>query len=491
MSFKSEYHMKGVDLAMNHSNVKPTTKKRAKAVLSVFLVVAILIAGAYAFLSATDSKTNVFTVGNVKIGLWEKFDTDLGGSLEDDETFDSTKTEVSIEEGKTIIPGQTILKQPMVENTGKNPAYIFMAVGVPTATDANIKANQLGDKLQIKVKAFAVQEKYKQADNATAAWEAYRDTVKENLGTQDTSEGIELFALNNAQNSDWTVAKETAASTNDFTYKTDGYVYHFYILSAALPVGNTLSSSPIESVTFNSDVGAGDLIDNVTVELDNLRTIDSGTIIPEGCTLITENGTKTYNEGDTVPASYVPSGESRDGDEFITPDYTYTYTYCGNDAISKDNLSDTAYGWGVYVNDDSKESYSPIYKTLFGKDLKDIGECFFLCTNLIEAPAIPDGVESIEKAFYGCSSLKKVPNIPTSAIYLREAFKDCTSLISAPAIHKEAVDIQLIFMGDTSLAGAITVDCNPSLYDGCFSGTQITEVRGLTTLKAELLATKD
>ena len=46
-------------------------------------------------------------------------------------------------------------------------------------------------------------------------------------------------------------------------------------------------------------------------------------------------------------------------------------------------------------------------------------------------------------------------------------------------------------MGDTSLAGAITVDCNPSLYDGCFSGTQITEVRGLTTLKAELLATKD
>lgn len=481
--------MKGADLAMNHSTKKSASNKK-RSIVSLLLIAAIIITGAFAFLSATDSKTNVFTIGNVKIGLWEKFDTDLNGSLEDDEKFDSTKTEVSIEEGKTIIPGQTILKQPMVENTGKNPAYIFMAIGVPTATDANIKANQLGDKLQIKVKAFAVQEKYKQADNATAAWEAYRDTVKENLGIQDTSVETELFALNGALNSDWTVAKETASSTNDFTYKTDGYVYHFYVLSAALPAGNTLSSSPIESVTFNSNVGTGDDIDNVTVELDNLRTIDSGTIIPDGCTLTTENGTKIYHEGDIVPADYVPSGESREGDTYVTSDYTYTYNYCGNDATSKDNISDAAYGWTVCVNDDSKESYSPIYKTLFGKDLKDISECFYQCTNLLEAPAIPDGVESAEKAFYGCSALKKVPNIPTSAIYLRAAFKDCPALISAPTIHKEAVDIQQIFMGDTSLVGTIKVDCNPSLYDGCFTGTQITEVCGLTTLKTELLATK-
>ena len=471
MSFKSEFHMKGADLAMNHSTKKSASNKK-RSIVSLLLIAAIIITGAFAFLSATDNKTNVFTVGNVKIGLWEKFDTDLSGSLEDDETFDSTKTEVSIEEGKTIIPGQTILKQPMVENTGKNPAYIFMAVGVPTATDANIKANQLGDKLQIKVKAFAVQEKYKQADNATAAWEAYRDTVKENLGTQDTSEGTELFALNNAQNSDWTVAKETAASTNDFTYKTDGYVYHFYILSAALPVGNTLSSSPIESVTFNSDVGTAD---------ENTATTNN--VVPDGCTITTASG-EVYNERDVLPDNFEATEETR----LETEDYIYE--------VYEIPRGSGNIGWSVEVKDTTKTEYKPLLQyvnkgtLMYGKPLLFLDECFADCTNLISAPEIPDTVISMSKAFSGCSSLQSVGKLPSALTSMDNAFHKCASLTVAPEIPSSVEDVSQAFAECSSLSGTITVNGNPDEYHGFLRGTQITEVRGLTTLKTELLATK-
>ena len=119
---------------MNHSNVKSTTKKRTKAVLSVFLVVAILIAGAYAFLSATDSKTNVFTVGNVDIELHEIFNGRDYGKGEDPGAI-GDKIE-------NIVPGQSIEKAPYVVNTGKNPAYTFIAVGIPTDTSANVYNGQ-------------------------------------------------------------------------------------------------------------------------------------------------------------------------------------------------------------------------------------------------------------------------------------------------------------------------------------------------------------
>ena len=63
---------------------KTTNKSRQKkrAFISIFLIVAILIGGAFAFLTATDSKTNVFTIGKVDISLWEDFDgtTYIGGA---------------------------------------------------------------------------------------------------------------------------------------------------------------------------------------------------------------------------------------------------------------------------------------------------------------------------------------------------------------------------------------------------------------------------
>ena len=63
---------------------KKTTNKKRERIISALLVLAILVTTAFAFLSATDSKTNVFTIGKVDIQLQENFDTDLSGQIEDD-----------------------------------------------------------------------------------------------------------------------------------------------------------------------------------------------------------------------------------------------------------------------------------------------------------------------------------------------------------------------------------------------------------------------
>lgn len=240
---------------MNHSTKPKTcTRKKSKAILSVFLIVAILIAGAFAFLSATDSKTNVFTVGNIKIELWEKFDTNLNGTLDDNEIYDSTATEVSIDADKSIIPGQTILKQPMIKNTGKNPAYLYMAVGVPTATEDNIKSNNLGDKVNIVVKAFGIQENYKNKTTATDIWNAYFDAAKATsvLSASVENTEAELFTLNKTVDSGWSEIS---------TYRVDGYVYHIFALDNAMGTAGLVdgySTSPFESVTFNESVEVGE-----------------------------------------------------------------------------------------------------------------------------------------------------------------------------------------------------------------------------------------
>jgi len=97
---------------------KKAAGKKKKALLSVCLAAALLITGAVAFMTATDSADNVFTVGNVKIDLTEP-------------NWDETKAE-------DIISGQVIAKDPTVTNTGANNAYVYVMVEVPKVYKTDI-----------------------------------------------------------------------------------------------------------------------------------------------------------------------------------------------------------------------------------------------------------------------------------------------------------------------------------------------------------------
>ena len=78
------------------------------------------IAGIMAYLTDTDSKINVFTVGDVDITLTET-------------NFNSSQPMAN------IAPGQVIQKNPAISNTGANPAYVYMKVTIPKEgfTDKN------------------------------------------------------------------------------------------------------------------------------------------------------------------------------------------------------------------------------------------------------------------------------------------------------------------------------------------------------------------
>ena len=92
-------------------------KKRSKAIFTAILIGATLgiSAGALsAYMTSSETATNTFTAGEVKIDLREP----------------AWKPE----DGKHLVAKQTVLKDPKIKNTGKNPAYVFMTVQVPVRT---------------------------------------------------------------------------------------------------------------------------------------------------------------------------------------------------------------------------------------------------------------------------------------------------------------------------------------------------------------------
>jgi len=231
---------------------KKPKSKRSKQILSLLLIVAILVTGAFAFLSATDSKTNVFTVGKVNIKLHENFDTDLDGVAERD-----PESTVVTEE---IVPGQTILKQPYVENTGKNEAWIFMTVGIPVASSAEIHGNNqisttLADSnLSIDVTAYAIQDNYKNQKTSEEIWNAY--FAEKNFFDNKESNNddrFELFKINDIS-TDWKQLGTSYQSSNNKNY-------YVFALKNKLPapsenLTNANSSALFQSVTLLETIGS-------------------------------------------------------------------------------------------------------------------------------------------------------------------------------------------------------------------------------------------
>ena len=139
-------------------------KKKITAIFLCVALVAIAIVGAsLAYFTDTDSATNTFTVGNVKIDLIEsRYHREGSGSSGDTTiptpsqtasgmkyvsdgatifTDDEIKADAAnysayiAERGKNMVPGKNIAKSPYVINTGANDAYIRIRVMIPS--DAN------------------------------------------------------------------------------------------------------------------------------------------------------------------------------------------------------------------------------------------------------------------------------------------------------------------------------------------------------------------
>jgi predicted ribosomally synthesized peptide with SipW-like signal peptide len=90
--------------------MKKTSKKKISIIIAIIIAV-LIVGGVSAYLTDTDNKTNVFTVGSVKISLNEENWDELNGG--------------------DVLPGQIIQKDPTIENTGDNSAYVYIKVVEP------------------------------------------------------------------------------------------------------------------------------------------------------------------------------------------------------------------------------------------------------------------------------------------------------------------------------------------------------------------------
>lgn len=101
------------------------TKKKIVTLALVVAIAVMAIAGAsLAYFTDTETATNTFTMGNVKITLDEAPVDETGHETEGDRV---TKNEYGID---AVYPGATLDKDPTVHNVGKNPAYIRAIVTI-------------------------------------------------------------------------------------------------------------------------------------------------------------------------------------------------------------------------------------------------------------------------------------------------------------------------------------------------------------------------
>ena len=169
--------------------------KKAKAAISICLIAAVLIGGAFALLSAYDSRTNRFTQGTLSLSLTET-------------NWDATNAQ-------NMLPLQTVRKNPQVINDNKDniPAWVFMSVKVPSTNT------------EFEDETVPVD---KRADGQP-------------LETKDVGEYYDLFTLLNEDNTagvnttDWELVAYDASQRN----QDRGFTTYYYVYKAGALEGHT------------------------------------------------------------------------------------------------------------------------------------------------------------------------------------------------------------------------------------------------------------
>ena len=99
--------------------------KKKTIIAAVVLLAVLVVGGAIAYFTDTESKTNTFTIGNVDMTLTE----DSWDALAD--TNNNELPDVA----EDMMPGESVTKDPTINNVStKNPAFVFAKVEVPCTT---------------------------------------------------------------------------------------------------------------------------------------------------------------------------------------------------------------------------------------------------------------------------------------------------------------------------------------------------------------------
>lgn len=131
-------------------------KKIILGLTALIVVVGVTIGGTLAFLQATtDTKTNTFTVGNVKLGL------------EEYATYTDPNTHTDFVQNQALVPGTAIAKTPILTVTGgSEDSYVRAQIAVPAKLQGLVTFNVDTNKWELKNDGFYYLKSGKVAKNA-------------------------------------------------------------------------------------------------------------------------------------------------------------------------------------------------------------------------------------------------------------------------------------------------------------------------------------
>jgi len=84
-------------------------------------------------------------------------------------------------------------------------------------------------------------------------------------------------------------------------------------------------------------------------------------------------------------------------------------------------------------------------------------QTYDFCTNLTNAPVIPNSVTALPHTFQSCYALENAPTIPASVTNMTSTFAECTSIVNMPAIPNSVIDMQSTFSQCSKLSNLIAI----------------------------------
>lgn len=173
-------------------------KKKLMTVLALVLVIAMSVAGTYAYLTSHDSVTNTFTVGNVSITM-DEAKVDVDGKIMPNENRVH-------ENSYKLMPGHTYVKDPTVVVTGGSE-NCWLFVKVENGVAAYEKAGDATIAKQIEKNGWTALDNnpgvyYK---SVTKSNDAQTFVVFENFTIADNADGVNGWSAVTAANTNITV----------------------------------------------------------------------------------------------------------------------------------------------------------------------------------------------------------------------------------------------------------------------------------------------
>ena len=191
------------------------TKKKIVLISSVVIILAMLaVGGSLAWFSDTDSATNVFTVGSVKIVQnEEQFVLDAeGNKTTEKEAFADDKVLMPVVNVQNPEADENYLdKIVTVTSTGANPAYVRTHIAIPTKLVGTLKL-QLSDSDKC-VKADTTETTTVGGVEYTVYSFTYTDALTEDQTTEDLLLGVYIDAKTDLKDN-----PETTEADMEFCY---------------------------------------------------------------------------------------------------------------------------------------------------------------------------------------------------------------------------------------------------------------------------------